>query len=150
MTGLRTVHHVGVSVADLDRAAAFWERLLGRPPRDRRTLDGPKLPGLVGYPQVRIESCWFDLPGGAALELLDYLEPAADAYDPGTPHPGNVHLCFEVADMRAAHAHAVACGAQPVSKTPIRVDAGPTAGTRIAYLRDPDGVTLELRQLPRP
>lgn len=150
MSDLRAVHHVGVTVADLDRAAGFWRDLLGTPERDRRVLDGPRLGGLLGYPSARIASCWFDLPGGPALELLEYLEPTAAPYDPGTAHPGNVHLCLRVDDLDAAHAHAVDCGAQPVGDGPIEVPAGPTAGLRVAYLRVPDGVTLELRRPPPP
>ncbi len=146
--GWGAVHHVGVTVADLDRATGFWERLLGATSRDRRMLQGPQLATMVGYDGVRIDSCWIDLPGGAALELLHYLDRDEAPYDPGTAHPGNVHLCLHVADMDAAHAHAVACGAEPVSEHPIDVPAGPRAGSRIAYLRDPDGVTLELLQPP--
>ena len=143
------VHHVGVTVADLDRAEAFWEHLLGVPPRDRRLLAGPQLGTMVGYPDIRIECCWFDLPGGVALELLRYLDRDEAPYDPGTAHPGNVHICLRVADMDLAHAHAVACGARPVSSRPIDVAAGPRVGARLAYLRDPDGVTIELVQDPR-
>lgn len=150
MTGMRAVHHVGVSVGDLDRAIAFWERLLGVSGRDRRVLEGPNLGRLVGYPRPRIDSCWVDLPGGTALELLQYLDPAEEPIDPGTAHPGNVHLCLEVDDMAVAHDHAVACGALPVADEPIEVAAGPRAGTRVAYLRVHDGVTLELHQPPRP
>ena len=142
------VHHVGVTVADLDRAVAFWEALLGRPSRDRRVLQGPQLGTMVGYPGIRIDSAWLDLPGGVALELLRYLDRDDVAYDPGTAHPGNVHVCLRVDDMDAAHAHAVACGARAVSDRPIEVQAGPKAGTRLAYLRDPDGVTIELVQEP--
>lgn len=143
------VHHVGVAVADLDRAVSFWARLLGATPRDRRVLEGPQLATMVGYPGIRIEACWLDLPGGTALELLRYLDRDDAPYDPGTAHPGNVHVCLRVDDMDAAHAHAVACGARPVSARPIDVAAGPRAGARLAYLRDPDGVTIELVQEPR-
>lgn len=143
------VHHVGVTVADLDRAVSFWARLLGATPRDRRVLEGPQLATMVGYPGIRIEACWLDLPGGTALELLRYLDRDDAPYDPGTAHPGNVHVCLQVDDMDAAHAHAVACGARPVSERPIDVAAGPRAGARLAYLRDPDGVTIELVQEPR-
>lgn len=142
------VHHVGVTVADLDRAVSFWERLLGHRSRDRRVLQGPQLGILVGYPGITIDSCWIDLPGGVALELLQYLGRDEAPYDPGTAHPGNVHICLRVEDMDAAHAHAVACGARPVSDRPIDVQAGPRAGRRLAYLRDPDGVTIELVQEP--
>ena len=142
------VDHVGITVADMDRAVAFWEALLGVTAYDRAVLQGPQLATMVGYPDVRIERCFLDLPGGVALELLRYLQPAEAPNDAGTAHPGNVHVCMTVADMGAAHAHAVACGAAPVSDRPVDVVAGPRAGARLAYLRDPDGVTIELRQDP--
>ncbi len=144
------VHHVGVTVADLERSVDFWQRLLGTPPRNRRVLEGPGVATMVGYPGVRIDSCWFDLPGGVALELLQYLDRHDAPLDPGTAHPGNVHLCLAVGDMDLAHDHAVACGARAVTGVPIEVAAGPRAGTRLAYLRDPDGVTIELVQPPPP
>lgn len=143
------VHHVGVTVADLDRAVAFWERLLAVPSRDRRILQGPQVGTMVGYPGVHVESCWVDLPGGVALELVRYLGRDDAPYDPGTAHPGNVHVCLRVDDMDAARAHALACGAEPVSPAPIDVAAGPRAGARLAYVRAPDGVTVELVQEPR-
>jgi hypothetical protein len=99
---------------------------------------------------VRIDRCWIDLPGGVALELLQYLEPVEAPNDPGTARPGNVHICLQVADMPAAHARALEAGARPVSPAPIEVRRGPMTGTRIAYLRDPDGVTIELHQHPGP
>jgi len=135
-----------MTVADLDRSVAFWERLLGTASRDRRVLLGPQLATMVGYEGIRIDSCWIDLPGGVALELLQYLDRDEAPYDPGTAHPGNVHLCLTVADMDAAHAHAIACGATAISERPIEVAAGPRAGSRLAYLRDLDGITLELVQ----
>lgn len=148
-TSFTSVNHVGVTVIDIDRTVAFWERLLGVTSRDRRTLQGPQLATMVGYEGIRIEQCWIDLPGGVALELLQYLDRDEAPNDPGTAHPGNVHLCLAVDDMDRAHEHAVACGAIPVSERPIDVTAGPRAGTRLAYLRDLDGVTLELVQPPR-
>jgi catechol 2,3-dioxygenase-like lactoylglutathione lyase family enzyme len=142
------LHHVGVSVGDLERSIAFWERLLETSARDRRVLQGPGVGALVGYQGVRIDSCWFDLPGGVALELVHYLDRPEAAHNPGTAHPGSVHVCLKVEDMDVAHAHALACGAEPVSAAPIEVAAGPRAGTRIAYVRTPDGGTIELFQPP--
>ena len=50
-TGL---HHVGMSVADLDTALAFWEAFLGVRARWRTLLDRPYLGKHVGYPGVTI------------------------------------------------------------------------------------------------
>lgn len=89
------------------------------------------------------------MPGGVALELLHYLGGDEDPYEPGTAHPGNVHICLAVEDMASAHAHALACGAVTVTDGWIEVPIGPMAGARISYLRDPDGVTIELFRAPR-
>jgi catechol 2,3-dioxygenase-like lactoylglutathione lyase family enzyme len=145
-TVIAGVHHVGITVADLAATIAFWERFIGTKSRNRRVLDGPGVGVMVGFPGIRIDSCWLDLPGGVELELLQYLDRNDDPYDPGTAHPGNVHICLQVADMDATRAHAMACGATPVSDEPIDVKAGPKAGSRLAYLRNPDGVTIELVQ----
>ncbi len=143
------VHHVGVTVVDLDRSLAFWGRLTGSSPRDRRTLAGAEVARLVGYPSVAIERAWLDFPGGVALELLQYLDPVEAPYPEGTAHPGNIHVCLHTDDVDAARRHALSCGARPVGG-PIDVKAGPQAGARIAYVRDPDGVTIELLQAPSP
>jgi catechol 2,3-dioxygenase-like lactoylglutathione lyase family enzyme len=148
VAGFAAVHHVGVTVADLDRSLAFWEALLGVAARDHRTLEGPVVSTMVGYPDVRIRRCWVDLPGGVALELLEYLDRPEAPNPAGNAHPGNVHVCLLVDDMGTAHPHAVACGAQPVSDAPVEVRAGPLGGARLAYVRDPDGVTIELFQPP--
>jgi catechol 2,3-dioxygenase-like lactoylglutathione lyase family enzyme len=143
------VHHVGVSVARLDDALAFWERFLGRTARWRTRLDRPYLGRHVGIPGVAIEAAFIDLPGAVVLELLDYQTADKRANPSATANPGNVHLCLEVANADAAWRRAVECGATPVRREgPVAVDAGPNVGARAAYLRIHDGVTLELFQPP--
>ena len=142
-----TVAHVGMSVASLDAALAFWEPFLGRPARWRTVLDRPYLGEIVGIPAVRIEAAFVDLPGGNTLELLDYRDVARNAHGEATPDPGNVHLCLAVSDAEAAWHHAVACGARPVREAgPSSIDGGPNKGAKAAYLRIHDGITLELFQ----
>ncbi len=142
-------HHIGITVTDLERSARFWSALLDVTHGPVEQLRGPQLGRLAGYDSAHVDRCWLTLPGGLHLELLQYLEPDAERYEPGTAHPGNVHVCLTVDDMESAHAHATACGAVPVTDGGwIEVPTGPRAGTRIGYLHDPDGVTLELLQHP--
>jgi catechol 2,3-dioxygenase-like lactoylglutathione lyase family enzyme len=143
------VHHVGMSVARIDDALAFWERFLGVPARWRTTLDQPYLGKIVGIPGVPIKAAFIDLPGGVILELLDYQTPGKRANPEATANPGNIHLCLAVEDAAAAWRHAVDCGAEPVRREgPDEIDGDPNAGARVAYLRIHDGITLELFQRP--
>jgi catechol 2,3-dioxygenase-like lactoylglutathione lyase family enzyme len=64
-----------------------------------------------------------------------------------------MHLCFEVHDLEAAYRDLVNQGVH-VNAPPVvlqsgdGVEAGSLAGTKILYLRDPDGIQLELFELP--
>jgi catechol 2,3-dioxygenase-like lactoylglutathione lyase family enzyme len=145
----RAVHHVGMSVASIDEALAFWERFLGAPALWRELLNRPYLAKIIGIPGVSIKGAFVELPGGVILELLDYESPEKRGNSESTANPGNIHLCLAVEDARVGWAHAVDCGAKPVSRDgPVEVDAGPNAGARVAYLRIHDGITLELFQPP--
>lgn len=145
----RGVHHVGASVAALDRALAFWEPFLGVEARFRGVLSRPYLGESVGHPGVAIDAAIVDLPGGGVLELLDYRLDGRDPVPDDTKNPGNVHLCLTVDDAARAWTRAVQLGARPVrAGGPVDVDAGPNEGARVAYLRIHDGITLELFQPP--
>jgi catechol 2,3-dioxygenase-like lactoylglutathione lyase family enzyme len=145
-------HHVGVTVASLEKALAFWESFLGRPALWTTVLDRPYLSRIVGYPGVSIKAAFVELPGGVVIELLDYHEVKGRVANPeATANPGNLHFCLRVKDAHVAWAHAVSCGARPVNKGgPVEVDDGPNMGAKVAYLRIHDGVTLEVLQPPQP
>jgi catechol 2,3-dioxygenase-like lactoylglutathione lyase family enzyme len=142
------VHHIGITVANLDTALAFWEKFLGRPARWTTILDRPYLSRVVGYPGVSIRAAFVDLPGGGVIELLDYHQVKDRIANPeATANPGNVHLCLAVSDAATAWRHAVACGAHAVSGDgPADIDGGPNRGSKAGYLRIHDRVTLELFQ----
>jgi catechol 2,3-dioxygenase-like lactoylglutathione lyase family enzyme len=138
-----------MSVSDLDGALSFWRGFLGLEPRWRTVLERPYLGRHVGYPGVKIDAAFLDLPGGIVLELLRYRVDGRVPNPDATANPGNVHLCLGVDDAGAYWERAVAAGARPVVPDgPVDVDGGPKEGARAAYLRIHDGITLELFQPP--
>jgi catechol 2,3-dioxygenase-like lactoylglutathione lyase family enzyme len=141
------VHHVGATVGDMDAALAFWEALLERPARFRGLLSRPYLGESVGHPGVAIEAAFVDLPGGLALELLDYRLDGREQLSDDTKHLGNVHVCLAVTDADAVWRRAVELGARPIRPAgPVDVDAGPNLGARVGYLRVHDGISVEVYQ----
>ena len=141
---LRRIHHVGVTVRDVGRSLEFWRSFLGIEERWRQILDAPYLGRVTGYPGVNIDAAIIDLPGGAVLEILNYLVDDKDPNPPETANPGNVHICLEVDDIEEMWDRAIRSGATPISPGPVEVTAGPNTGVKACYLRDPDGITLEL------
>ena len=142
----RGVHHVGITVGNLDTSVAFWERLAGAP-RFIGLLDRPYVGRAVGMERMTIRAAMFDLADGAVLELLEYQSTANTANTESTASVGNVHVCLLVDDIDTAWDVALSAGARPVSiGGPVAVDAGPNQDCRAAHLRGTDGVTVELFQ----
>ena len=140
------LHHVGITVSDVDRSLLFWEDFLGIQPRFRKVLDAPYLSEITGYKNISLDACWIDLPGGVVLEILNYLTTDKVPNSELTANPGNVHICFETSDAQELFDHAVACGARPLTDAPVQITEGPNKGSKGCYLRDPDGITLEILQ----
>jgi catechol 2,3-dioxygenase-like lactoylglutathione lyase family enzyme len=140
-----SLEHVGLTVSELDRSVRFYSALLGASPFYRATEERPYLGKVVGYPDCRLAIADFHLPGtGTFLELLQYLEPIGHAVSMETANPGIGHVCFVVSDLANEYERISAIGGAFRSPGPVdRADGG-----RAVYLRDPDGISIELQELP--
>ena len=65
--------HVGFTVTDLDRSAAWYTELLGEPPVLRKRWEQAYVARVLGYPEVVLDAAFWRLPGGTVLELLEYV-----------------------------------------------------------------------------
>lgn len=139
--------HVGFTVADLDRSIAWYTTFLDAPPLLRRTWDDEYIGRIVGYRDTTLDCAFWTLPGGALLELIQYVEPEPGAVDMETRNVGNGHLCLQVADLRAEYARLRGHVAFR-SEEPVEIPSGPYRDGLACYLRDPDGITVELIEPP--
>ena len=123
--------HIGIAVADLDQALAFYRTVLGIEPGPVEYVDGARI---------------VPLPfGEASVELLSSRES-------GTPiarflerhGPGIHHVCYRVPDLEAALERCRSAGYRLVDETPRR-GAG---GHRIAFLhpKTTSGILIELTE----
>jgi lactoylglutathione lyase len=141
--------HTGFHVADLDRSLAFYVGLLGLSLRTRTVVSEPYLGQLVGYPGVEMHVAFVDIPGSDHwLELLDYRNVDREAIDPRNANPGTAHICLTVRDLPAVHRRLAEAGVEFVS-APTMPTVGANRGRLALYLKDPDGIRIELLQLER-
>lgn len=146
LTGL---DHIGFSVSDLHRSIEFYELLLQRPPKMTRVIREKYVADIVGYQDVELNAAFFELPGSSAiLELLEYRRPPSARVDMETYNVGSAHLCLIVEDLHQAFERLHAAGVEFRSDKPIEILAGPYKGGKAVYFRDPDGITIELTELP--
>ncbi len=141
--------HTGLTVRDMDRSLAFWRDTLGFELLYRARRSGTYAAQVTGVAGAEIEIAVLRA-AGHKIELLCYLAP--DHRQTLRPRPcdiGSVHLAFDVDDLDAALAQLAASG-WCAAGTPQIISNGARAGTRVVYVRDPDGATLELMQPPAP
>lgn len=140
--------HAGIQVAEIDRSIAFYERL-GLRLAARRRNGRPYIQRLVGHPGVELEIAIMAIPGSeSVLEILEYHAVPRTPIDPATANPGTGHVCLLVEDLDGLHPQLEAEGVEFVSE-PVTPDVGPNAGGRVVYLKDPDGIRVELLQTTR-
>ncbi len=138
--------HTGLTVRDLDRSLAFYRDLLGMDLVFEQQKRGGYLAAIVGYDGAHVRMAHLAFPGdGHRIELFQYVhpEPRGEANEPRDV--GITHVCLLVDDIRAVHSRLREAGVDFYSD-PVLVDTGANAGGYGVYLRDPDGITLELFQ----
>lgn len=103
MGQLRAFDHIGVTVADLDAATAFFVGL-GLEVEGRTFVEGEFIDTVCGIPDSRTEIVMLRPPnGGTALELSRFVRPD---HEPGSPNAmanelGLRSVAFEVDDVQA-------------------------------------------------
>jgi catechol 2,3-dioxygenase-like lactoylglutathione lyase family enzyme len=151
MIGARTIHHTGYTVADLERSLHFYRDLFGMELVGSQEKQGGYLAAIVGYPDAHVRMAFLRVPGADhVLELFEYLQPLGAK--PGRLEPrdvGTPHLCFVVDDLPTVYERLREAGVDSFVSPPVEVDTGVNAGGWALYLRDPDGIPVELFQPPR-
>jgi lactoylglutathione lyase len=146
------IHHVVVSVQDLERALDFYEGALGL----RRTLvtdvGGPQVERLLGLPEGTVGRSAY-LQGPSRIGQVELVEWTPARPDPTPPkrlaEPGISVLAFAVASeqLPPMYQRLAAHGYEPVARpeTSVLEGYGPIGAFLVA---DPDGNLVEIVSLP--
>ena len=132
-----TVHHTGLTVSDLDRSVEFYTDVFGWTVEARFSVAGDAFETVVGSEGVSGRFVHLD-GGDGRIELVEY-DPADSARDPPTlPQPGGTHLAVAVDDVDAF------LDGLPEDTDPLSEPRTTESGTRLVFVRDPDGNLVEL------
>ena len=141
MTHLLRFDHIGVTVADIERATEFFVAL-GLEIEGRTFVEGEFIDTVCGIPGARCEVVMLRPPGGGtALELARFVRPD---HVPGSPEAmanelGLRNVCFEVDDLDAVLERVAAEGYGLVGGVGVYEDV-----VRMAYVRGPEGIVVSL------
>ena len=143
---LSGVHHIGVTVSNIQRSLEFYRHAFGIEPHMRFEESGPEVDLVVGLQDAHLDVAFLNI-GNTMVEFLEYRSPRGKAYDRRNCDVGATHICFEVPDIQAAYQQLSANGVE-FTAPPQRNMEGPLIGWTFAYFSDPDGITVELCERP--
>ena len=143
-----STNHTSFTVSDLDRSLSFFRDILGFEVTSKAPRDPQAIQHITGVEDAEVMIAYVRAPGHS-VELIQYLRPDRRSRPHSRPcDVGFAHLAFDVDNIESAVAAAEEFGGRPIA-APYVTDAGPNAGGKVVYLRDPDGITIELIQKPK-
>lgn len=149
MSDIVATNHVGFTIEDMDRGIAMFTQLFGYTVISLASRDPANVALLTGVKGADILVCHMRHPDLVGVELIRYRAPAETGRVDARPSAtGYTHLTFDVKDLDAVVAGAAEYGMVPIGGISTST-GGPNEGARAVYLRDGEGISIELIQPAR-
>jgi lactoylglutathione lyase len=141
---IKGMEHFSFTVSNLDSALHFFCSLLGLKATPALQVQDEGVRKIVGMPGAVLRISLVQVPGGAKIELIEYVKPKGEPVDSNSCNPGAAHIAFLVNDIAKTYQHLSENGVQFVNP-PTRLPGNDGTGTwSVCYCKGPDGITVEL------
>ena len=135
-------NHTSFTVSNLDRTVAFFRDALGFDVTSKAPRNPALIERITGVKGANVMIAYVR-GAGHSLELIEYSGPNdRTAVYPKPCDVGFAHVAYDVDDIDSVIAAASSHDVTPIGPVTV-IDQGPNQGSRVAYLRDPDGITIE-------
>ena len=142
---IKSCHHHGFTVSDLDRSIAFYRDVLGLElVRISERSNIPSYDRMLGYDDVKLRVGILRHPANAfILELIQYVHPEAMRQPIENKIIGAGHVAYEVEDVNVLYDRIRAAGYGTINP-PTDIVRDGVLVARGMYGLDPDGISIEL------
>lgn len=148
--GITGAVHTSYTVKDMARSLAFYRDVFGfEVVKERPEVTAEYFRAIVGIPDCVVHAVLMKIPGTTHfLELFEYRHPRGVPQYLAPNNPGSSHIAYQVDDLNAFYALLREKGVDSFVSPPIYLDKGPNTGGWALYVRDPDGIHIELFEPP--
>ena len=140
------LHHIGLTVRDIKKSFEWYSHMFGLQPGPLNQASGEGLSKGGQLPDVSLTFSFLDI-GTTRIEFLQYHSPEGRDFVLRNCDVGATHICLQVDNMESAYSTLEQRGAV-FNAPPVTLTEGDLAGSQWAYLRDPDGIQLEIWSWP--
>lgn len=141
------VHHIGLTVSDIQQSFDWYTKMFDLKPGPLNHGIGDGLSRGVQLEDVELTFSMVEI-GSTRIEFLQYHNPEGKPFELRNCDIGATHVCLQVDDMDTAFRELTEKGAV-FNAPPVTLTEGDLAGSQWAYLRDPDGIQLEIWAWPK-
>jgi len=150
------LHHVAISVKDMEASLAFYRDTLGLALFQDEVISGPDVDRGLMETDARVRMVLLADEAGNMIELLEWQNPPVIQRPPehlGFRSAGLVEVCLVVSDLDEVEKKLEAGGFRfrtPVWRFGSDLESYGGGEARIRYVVDPNGVQVELMQIVIP
>lgn len=149
INGAVVVDHVGFSVSSLEDAIKFWTEAMGFKVVRKGEMGGDFLREVTGVDDPRYRMALVVSPSGFPIELLEYSTASTLGRAPRSAGAiGAAHIAVSVENIDVT-VEKIRSHGWEIKGSSQAIPSGPRAGTVVAYISSPDGITIELMQPPK-
>lgn len=141
------VHHIGITVRDIKKSFDWYSKMFDLQPGPINYGEGQDLSNAVQLENAELTFAMIEI-GSTRIEFLQYHNPPGKDFSLTNGDVGATHICLQVDDMDSAYSTLLERGAV-FNAPPVTLTDGQFAGSTWAYLRDPDGIQLEIWAWPK-
>jgi catechol 2,3-dioxygenase-like lactoylglutathione lyase family enzyme len=138
-------NHTSFTVANIDKSVRFWTEMLGFRAASVSPREGRWQAEVTGIAGASLMVAHLD-GHGQHIEFIQYLAGALPGAAPQPALRGAAHVCLETDDIEATWAALLQAGGTAQGSIAV-VSSGAVGGARAGYIRDPNGILIELLQL---
>jgi catechol 2,3-dioxygenase-like lactoylglutathione lyase family enzyme len=139
-------NHTSFTVTDIYKSVQFWTAALGFEAQSVSPRSGNWQAKVTGIPGAELLVA--HLYGyGTHIEFIQYTEAAGAVARLDPNMACAAHICLEVTNIEDTWEELTAAGAGSQGEV-IAIDNGPMEGLKAGYLRDPNGIIIELVEIP--
>ncbi|MCH7687733.1 MAG: VOC family protein, partial [Planctomycetes bacterium] len=124
---LDDIHHLGLTVSDIERSIRFYRDVLGMTLiRRRPSVTADYVSQQTGYDNVELNVASFQISPDSkqSLEVVQYMNHVGEPSEPATNQAGSSHLCLLVDDLQECYEDLLTKEVRFKSE-PVTITAGP-------------------------
>jgi catechol 2,3-dioxygenase-like lactoylglutathione lyase family enzyme len=138
---ITAIRHVGLVVADFEKALKFWCEVIGFSVLRQLEESGPHIDAMMGLKDVRLTTAKLSAPDGNLLELLCFHSHPDIVIWKGSPFStGFTHIALTVQDIDETTRRLMQAGVS----FPAEPQKTPDGCVKVIYATGPEGVLIEL------